>query len=202
MRAFILGACRGLRVSADTKSHTSKICYDKACLYCGSSPSIKPTRSYHSLHQRIIVGNCNRLLQVQYVQHKPPHCLSYVATSTLTTQCSCYQRDPPPSAHAMARRKPLFDAWNGYHSVPIRELDCHFTTLITPWGRYRCCTPPQDTLPLDTVTQRHCDEIVSTIPNKTKCFDDMLIWVGKLPALCYSYYIQSQWLMNSYGAGT
>ena len=34
-------------------------------------------------------------------------------------------------------KKNVFDAWNGFHSVPIRECDLHFTTFITPWGRYR-----------------------------------------------------------------
>ena len=31
-------------------------------------------------------------------------------------------------------KKTVFDAWNGYHSVPIRKEDRHLTTLITPWG--------------------------------------------------------------------
>ena len=47
------------------------------------------------------------------------------------------------------KKKSVFDAWNGYHSVPIRECDRHYTTFITPWGRYRlllsttrlCCFP-------------------------------------------------------------
>ena len=34
------------------------------------------------------------------------------------------------------------DAWNGYHSVPIREEDRHYTTFLTEWGRYRYRTVP------------------------------------------------------------
>ena len=34
-------------------------------------------------------------------------------------------------------KKTVTDAWNGYHSVAIREEDRHVTTFITPWGRYR-----------------------------------------------------------------
>ena len=30
------------------------------------------------------------------------------------------------------KKKSVFDAWNGYHSVPIRECDRHYTTFITP----------------------------------------------------------------------
>ncbi|VDI76071.1 Hypothetical predicted protein [Mytilus galloprovincialis] len=43
------------------------------------------------------------------------------------------------------KRKTVFDAWNGYHSVPIPEEDRHLTTFITPWGRYRYKTAPQGT---------------------------------------------------------
>ena len=35
------------------------------------------------------------------------------------------------------------DAWNGYHSVPIKEEDRDVTTFITPWGRFRYRTTPQ-----------------------------------------------------------
>ena len=34
-------------------------------------------------------------------------------------------------------RKTVTDAWNGYHSVPLRQSDCHLTILITPFGRWR-----------------------------------------------------------------
>ena len=33
-------------------------------------------------------------------------------------------------------KKTVFDAWNGYHSIILAESDRHFTTSITPWGRY------------------------------------------------------------------
>ena len=33
--------------------------------------------------------------------------------------------------------KSVTDAWNGFHSVPIRPVDRQYTTSITPWGRYR-----------------------------------------------------------------
>ncbi|VDI84109.1 Hypothetical predicted protein [Mytilus galloprovincialis] len=36
-------------------------------------------------------------------------------------------------------KKTVTDAWNGYHSVPIREEDRHFTTFITPWGALQAC---------------------------------------------------------------
>ena len=41
------------------------------------------------------------------------------------------------------KRKRMFDAWNGYHSVRLHEDDKHLTTFITPWGRHRYCVAPQ-----------------------------------------------------------
>ena len=49
----------------------------------------------------------------------------------------------------LARRVPtntwktVTDAWNGYHSVPLRESDRHLTTFITPFGRWRYKRAPQ-----------------------------------------------------------
>ena len=34
-------------------------------------------------------------------------------------------------------KKTVYDAWNGYHSVPIHKDDRHKTTFITEFGRYR-----------------------------------------------------------------
>ena len=34
--------------------------------------------------------------------------------------------------------KTVTDAWNGYHSVPLRVSDRHLTTFITPFGKWRC----------------------------------------------------------------
>ena len=39
--------------------------------------------------------------------------------------------------------KTTVDAWNGFHSVKIKEEDKHFTTFITPYGRYRYAMAPQ-----------------------------------------------------------
>jgi hypothetical protein len=64
-----------------------------------------------------------------------------------TPQCLCYPRDAPhkvavPSG-PQRTQEDVFDAWNGYHSVPLHPDDTHCTTFITPWGRYRYLTAPQ-----------------------------------------------------------
>ena len=40
-------------------------------------------------------------------------------------------------------KKSVLDAWNGYHSVRIREEDRHLTTFYTKSGRYRYRSAPQ-----------------------------------------------------------
>lgn len=73
-------------------------------------------------------------------------------------------------------KKTVLDAWNGYHSVPLLPEDRHLTTFITPWGRYRYKTAPQGYVASGDGYTRRYDEIVSHIPRKTKCIDDVLLW--------------------------
>ena len=76
--------------------------------------------------------------------------------------------------------KSVTDAWNGFHSVPIRPEDRHFTTFITPWGRYRYRMAPQGFLPSGDGYARRFDEIIADTERKTKCVDDTLMWDTEL----------------------
>ena len=78
------------------------------------------------------------------------------------------------------KKKTVFDCWNGYHSVPLHENDRHLTTFITPWGRYRYRVAPQGYIASGDGYTRRFDEIVSDIPDKTKCVDDTLLWADTL----------------------
>ena len=89
------------------------------------------------------------------------------------------------------KKKTVFDAWNGYHSVPIREEDRHLTTFITPWGRYRYKTAPQGYIASGDGYTRRYDEIVADIPNKTKCVDDALLWSDSIQD---SFFQAVEWL--------
>jgi len=72
--------------------------------------------------------------------------------------------------------KSVTDAWNGFHSVPIRVDDRHYTTFITPWGRYRYRVAPQGFLASGDAYSRRFDEIIRDVERKTKCVDDTLMW--------------------------
>lgn len=54
-------------------------------------------------------------------------------------QCDTFATESP--FHLACRipkdtRKTVTDAWNGYHSVPLRESNRHLTTFATPFGRW------------------------------------------------------------------
>ena len=95
-------------------------------------------------------------------------------------------RSVPPNT-----KKTVLDAWNGYHSVPIREEDRHLTTFITPWGRYRYKTTPQGYIASGDGYTRRYDALVTDINNKTKCVDDALLWADTLEE---SFHQTVEWL--------
>ena len=77
-------------------------------------------------------------------------------------------------------RRTVLDAWNGYHSVPLKEEDRSKTTFITPWGRYRYRTAPQGFLAAgDAYTARY-DRIIADFKDVKKCVDDSILWADTL----------------------
>ncbi|KAJ8359136.1 hypothetical protein SKAU_G00156610 [Synaphobranchus kaupii] len=70
--------------------------------------------------------------------------------------------------------KTVTDAWNGYHSVPLRESDRHLTTFITPFGRWRYTRAPQGFLSSGDGYNRRFDAILSDFERKERCVDDTI----------------------------
>ena len=76
--------------------------------------------------------------------------------------------------------KTVTDAWNGYHSMVLRESDRHLTTFITPTppppphshGRQRYIRAPQGFLSSGDGYNRRFDAILSSFPRKERCIDD------------------------------
>ena len=117
---------------------------------------------------------CHRMVTARKKNGKPRRTVDmqvlnkHAVRETHHTQSPFHQATLVPS-HT---KKTVTDAWNGYHSVPIREEDRHLTTFITPWGRYRYKTCPQGYAASQDGYTRRFDEIVNEFPNKTKCIDD------------------------------
>ena len=76
--------------------------------------------------------------------------------------------------------KTVTDAWNGYHSVPLRPEDRHLTTFITPWGRYRYCRNPQGFVGAGDGYNRRFDAVLSDFARKERCVDDTVFWDADL----------------------
>jgi len=102
-----------------------------------------------------------------------------VDLSPLNKHCKC-ETFASESPFHLARRVPkgtwktVTDAWNGYHSVPLRESDRHLTTFITPFGRWRYTRAPQGFLSSGDGYNRRFDAILTDFERKERCVDDTI----------------------------
>ena len=93
---------------------------------------------------------------------------------------------PSESPFHLARRVPpnvwktVCDAWNGYHSVPLRECDRHLTTFITPFGCYRYTRAPQGFLSSGDGYNRRFSTILDGFKNMERCIDDTIFYDNDL----------------------
>ena len=71
--------------------------------------------------------------------------------------------------------KTVTDAWNGYHSVQLRESDRHLTTFVTPFGRWRYKRAPQGFLSSGDGYNRRFDAILADFTQKERLVDDTLL---------------------------
>jgi len=121
---------------------------------------------------------CHRMVICSKKNGKPRRTIDFQPLNVHATRETHHTLSPFHQARCVpqGKKKTVFDAWNGYHSVPLHANDRHLTTFITPWGRYRYCTAPQGYIASGDGYSRRYDEIVSDVPRKTKCIDDTLLW--------------------------
>ena len=121
---------------------------------------------------------CHRMVICAKKNGKPRRTIDFQPLNTHVNRETHRTQSPFHQARSVphGKKKTVFDARNGYHSVPLHAEDRHFTTFITPCGRYRYCAAPQGYIASGDGYSRRYDEIVSTIPDKTKCIDDTLLW--------------------------
>ena len=136
---------------------------------------------------------CHRMVVCAKKNGSPRRTVDLQALNAHATRETHHTQSPFHQARSVPhnKKKTVFDAWNGYHSVPIREEDRHMTTFITPWGRYRYRTAPQGYIASGDGYSRRYDEIVSDIPNKTKVIDDTIMWSDTIKD---SFFQAVQWL--------
>ena len=136
---------------------------------------------------------CHRMVVCAKKNGKPRRTVDFQALNLHATRETHHTQSPFHQARSIPSntKKTVFDCWNGYHSVPLHEDDRHLTTFITPWGRYRYKTAPQGYIASGDGYSRRFDEIVSHVPNKTKCIDDTLLWADNLDQ---SFFQAVDWL--------
>ena len=136
---------------------------------------------------------CHRMVVCPKKNGKPRRTVDFQSLNLHATRETHHTQSPFHQARSVPhnKKKTVFDCWNGYHSVPLHEDDRHLTTFITPWGRYRYNTAPQGYIASGDGYSRRFDEIVSHIPNKTKCIDDTLLWADNISS---SFHQAVNWL--------
>lgn len=136
---------------------------------------------------------CHRMVVCAKKNGTPRRTVDFQALNAHAVRETHHTQSPFHQARSIPHhtKKSVFDAWNGYHSVPICEEDRHLTTFITPWGRYRYKTAPQGYIASGDGYTRRFDEIISDIPNKTKCVDDTLLWSDSIE---HSFFQACKWL--------
>ena len=136
---------------------------------------------------------CHRMVICPKKNGKPRRTVDLQALNAYATRETHHTQSPFHQARSVpaATKKTVFDAWNGYHSIPIRHEDRHLTTFITPWGRYRYCAAPQGYIASGDAYTRRYDEIVSDVQNKSKCIDDTILWSNSIEE---SFHQAANWL--------
>jgi len=82
---------------------------------------------------------CHRMVVCAKKNGPPRRTVDFQPLNTHVTRETHHTQSPYHQVRSvpLSSNKTVSDAWNGYHSIPLREKDRHLTTFITPWGRYR-----------------------------------------------------------------
>ena len=125
---------------------------------------------------------CHRMVVCAKKNGKPRRTVDFQPLNAHATRETHHTQSPYHQVRSVPplTKKTVSDAWNGYHSVPLRKEDRHYTTFITPWGRYRYCSLPQGYITSGDSYSRRFDEIVSNFHNQIKVIDDALLWSDTL----------------------
>ena len=92
-------------------------------------PKLVGESTVRCAHMHVVAKKSGKPRRVIYFQKLNQACLRHThPTKAPLLQC---QSAPPNSTMT------VLDAWNRYHSVPLREEDQHLTTFLTPGGRYK-----------------------------------------------------------------
>lgn len=130
---------------------------------------------------------CSQMVIIQKHDGRPRRTVDF---QKLNSQChrEIHHCQPPfvlASQIPKNVKKTIFDAVDGYHAIPLDKDSKHLTTFITPWGAYRYRRLPQGFVASGDAYTRRYDELITDIPRKVKCVDDVLIWDSDISTAFY-----------------
>ena len=113
---------------------------------------------------------CHRMVVCAKKNGDPRRTVDFQALNACATRETHHTQAPFHQVRSVPNhvKKTVTDAWNGYHSVPLREEDRHLTTFITPWGRYRYRTAPQGYISSGDGYTRRLTKLHQTFQIKSK----------------------------------
>ena len=123
------------------------------------------------------VKACHRQVLIRKKNGKPRRAVDLSPTNKHCMRETYPTKSPFHLARAVppASIKTVFDAWNGFHAVPLQEEDRYLTTFITPFGLFRHKRAPQGFVSSSDAYNRRFDEIVQHFIRLQRCVDDSLL---------------------------
>ena len=130
---------------------------------------------------------CSRMVIIPKRSGKPRRTVDFQALNDHAVRETHHTESPFHLARAVPANtyKTVTDCWHGYHSTELEEQDRHYTTFITPRGRYRYKVAPQGYISSGDGYTRRFDEIITDFPRKVKCIDDTLLWNDSIEEAFY-----------------
>ena len=121
---------------------------------------------------------CHRMVITPKPNGKPRRVVDFTPLNKFAPRQTHHTETPWALVSSIPKNtvKSTVDCWHGYHSVPLHPADRHYTTFVTPWGRYRYRTAPQGLISAgDGYTHRKA-EIMADFDNVKDCVDDSLLY--------------------------
>ena len=120
---------------------------------------------------------CSRMLVTSKKSGKPRRVVDYQAVNKSSLRETHHTPTPFQLASSVPANmlKTLFDAWNGYHALPLTDKAKNALTFITQNGRYHPLTAPQGFHGCGDGYTRRTNDITAGFPRKCKCVDDSLL---------------------------
>ena len=110
------------------------------------------------------------------------HCIDYTGLNKVSQRQlhNCTTPFEQASRVPCNNLKTVFNAWNRYHSVPVREKDQKYLNFHTQWGTYRYKVVPQGWCTSGNIYTRRYDDIIKDIPHCVKQIDNTMLWADNM----------------------